>query len=43
LEEAEALSLTESTMKLATLAGLDFEQATSLMTSAVRGFHMEMS
>ena len=43
LEEAEALELTASTMKLATLAGLDFEQATSLMTSAVRGFHMEMS
>ena len=43
LEEAEALELTTSTMKLATLAGLDFEQATSLMTSAVRGFHMEMS
>lgn len=43
LDEAEALELTASTMKLATLAGLDFEQATSLMTSAVRGFHMEMS
>ena len=43
LKEAEALELTASTMKLATLAGLDFEQATSLMTSAVRGFHMEMS
>lgn len=43
LEEAEALELTASTMKLATLAGLDFEQATSLMTSAIRGFHMEMS
>ena len=43
LDEADALELTASTMKLATLAGLDFEQATSLMTSAVRGFHMEMS
>lgn len=29
-------------MKLATLAGLDFSEATSQMTSALRGFHMEM-
>ena len=29
-------------MKLATLAGLDFEKATSQMTAALRGFHMEM-
>ena len=29
-------------MKLATLAGLDFEEATSQMTAALRGFHMEM-
>ena len=43
LEEKEALELTASTMRLATLAGLDFEQATSLMTSAVRGFDMEMA
>ena len=40
LEENEALKLTESTMKLATLAGLDFKQATSLMTAATRGFKM---
>lgn len=29
-------------MKLATLAGADFETATEQMTSALRGFHMEM-
>ena len=42
LDTAEALTLTEDTMKLATLAGLDFEKATSQMTAALRGFHMEM-
>jgi len=29
LETAEVMSLTEETMKLATLAGLDFKEATS--------------
>lgn len=29
-------------MKLATLAGLDFKDATSQMTAALRAFHMEM-
>ena len=29
-------------MKLATLAGADFETATEQMTAALRGFHMEM-
>lgn len=42
LDTAESLELTESTMKLATLAGSDFETATSQMTAALRGFHMEM-
>lgn len=42
LETNEALELTEDTMKLATLAGLDFSEATSQMTAALRGFHMEM-
>lgn len=42
LDTAEALSLTEDTMKLATLAGADFETATQQMTAALRGFHMEM-
>jgi TP901 family phage tail tape measure protein len=42
LDTAEALALTEDTMKLATLAGLDFADATSQMTAAIRAFHMEM-
>lgn len=42
LKDAEVMRLTEDTMKLATLAGLDFEKATSQMTAAIRGFHMEM-
>lgn len=42
LKDAEVMRLTEDTMKLATLAGLDFEKATSQMTAALRGFHMEM-
>ena len=43
LEMEEALSLTESTMTLATLAGSNFESATQQMTSALRGFNMEMT
>ena len=42
LDTAEALELTEQTMKLATLAGADFSTATQQMTAALRGFHMEM-
>lgn len=42
LNEKEALELTTDTMKLATLAGNDFETATQEMTSAIRGFKMEM-
>lgn len=42
LNTAESLALTEDTMKLATLAGADFETATTQMTAALRGFHMEM-
>ena len=42
LNTADSLALTEDTMKLATLAGLDFAEATSQMTAALRGFHMEM-
>lgn len=43
LDTNEALSLTSDTMKLATLSGLDYEEATSSMTAALRGFHMEMN
>ena len=42
LDTNEALDLTTDTMKLATLAGNDFETATQEMTSAIRGFKMEM-
>ena len=42
LDTAESLDLTEDTMKLATLAGTDFSEATSQMTAALRGFKMEM-
>lgn len=42
LDTAESLALTEDTMKLATLAGEDFAEATSQMTAALRGFKMEM-
>lgn len=42
LDTNEALKLTEDTMKLATLAGADFETATQQMTAALRGFHLEM-
>ena len=43
LDTDESLELTRDTMKLATLANLDFEKATSQMTAALRGFHMEMN
>lgn len=42
LDTNESLELTQDTMKLATLAGLDFSEATSQMTAALRGFKMEM-
>ena len=42
LNTEESLALTEDTMKLATLADLDFTEATSQMTAALRGFKMEM-
>lgn len=43
LKTSEVMSLTEETMKLATLAGLDFKEATSQMTAAIRAFKMEMT
>ena len=42
LSTNEALELTTNTMKLATLAGEDYKQATEEMTAAIRGFRMEM-
>lgn len=43
LQDVEVMQLTESTMKLATLAQQDFSTATKELTAALRGFHMEMS
>lgn len=43
LDTNDALELTTNTMKLATLANNDFSTATTEMTSALRGFKMEMS
>lgn len=43
LDTVEVMELTEETMKLATLAGLDFKDATAQMTAALRGFKLEMS
>jgi TP901 family phage tail tape measure protein len=43
LDTEEALSLTANTMKLATLAGNDYQTATKEMTAALRGFKMEMN
>lgn len=42
LNTTQALTLTRDTMKLATLANIDFEQSTKLMTAALRAFHMEL-
>lgn len=42
LNTAQSLTLTKDTMKLATLANIDFEQSTKLMTAALRAFHMEL-
>ena len=43
LDTNEALELTTNTMKLATLAGENYKTATEEMTSALRGFKLEMS
>jgi len=42
LDVNDALELTRNTMQLATLAGIDYTQATDEMTAAIRGFRMEM-
>lgn len=42
LDTSQALELTTETMKLATLAGIDYAQATDEMTAAIRGFRMDM-
>lgn len=42
LNEAQALSLATETMKMARVAGIDYAEATEYMTSALRGFNMEL-
>ena len=42
LETAEVMRLTEETIKMASIAGMDFAEATDRMTAAIRGFKLEM-
>lgn len=43
LETNDVLTLTNETLKLARISGLDYAQTTDYMTTALRGFKMEMS
>ena len=43
LQTADVMALTESTLKMARISGLDYAEATNYMTNAVRSFKMEMS
>lgn len=43
LQTAEVMQLTEETLKMAKIAGLDYADATDYMTVAIRGFKLEMS
>ena len=43
LQTADVMSLTEQTLKMARISGLDYAQATDYMTNAVRAFNMEMT
>lgn len=43
LKSNEVMGLTEETLKLAKISGLDYATTTDYMTTALRGFHMEMS
>jgi TP901 family phage tail tape measure protein len=42
LKTEEVVALSTETMKMATIAGLDAEDATNKMTAALRGFNMEL-
>ena len=37
------MNLTEETLKMARIAGIDYSTATDYMTTAIRGFKLEMS
>lgn len=43
LEQNEAFEIGTETMKMARIAGLDYADATDLMTAALRGFNMELN
>ena len=43
LDTNEAFALGTETMKMARIAGLDYANATDLMTAALRGFNMELN
>lgn len=43
LQTADVMELTEETLKLAKIAGTDYATTTDYMTTALRGFNMEMS
>ena len=43
LQTADVMNLTNETLKMAKIAGLDYSKAADYMTVAVRGFKMEMS
>lgn len=43
LDEQQSLALATETMKMARVAGIDYAEATQYMTSALRGFNMELN
>ena len=43
LQTADVMALTEQTLKMARISGLDYAEATNYMTNAVRSFKMEMT
>ena len=43
LGQSDVMALTEQTLKMARISGLDYAQATDYMTNAVRSFKMEMT
>ena len=43
LQTADVMALTEETLKMARISGLDYAEATDYMTNAIRSFKMEMT
>lgn len=43
LQTSDVMTLTEQTLKMARISGLDYAEATDYMTNAVRSFKMEMT